>query len=1669
MKHFKWFRILVIILVAMVLAGGWSLIPRMLQPSATTVAEANLAAPVPQPDNGSGAPSESNSEDPKNSRASKPAPRRWEIPAAAAPFVEFATWANRYASAGTPEEKNSLEAEGVALAQVRRAALKDLIRNDPEQALQLAAPLATRQILPPSIVSLLEDQINGRGELAVMAALPEPGKESEVIPLFRTATVGGQEYEAYVYGWREGQPTRRNIPLHGIAVDSLFAISANPVRILEPEEAEGLKALAGEAICGISGQAATVNNEPTPVAVGEEIKFLCRPLHAETLNQQLIAAEGSGPTGGAGADEPQASAWTEGLKKLILIRVDFPDLTLSLTESGGTTLISNLHNFYSEMSYGRSGFALAGSGSEVTPVFRMANPAAYYGTNNYYNQLRSEARAAATAAGYNLANYNLDVICIGAVPGFGWSGLAYVGSAGAWLRNSFGTGVAGHELGHNFGLNHAGFWDTGGKSIIGPGSNVEYGDSFDTMGAANAGANHFNTHYKSYLNWLQPAEMQTVTSSGMYRITAHDDPNASGIRGLRIARNSQTNYLVEFRQKFTSNKWMQNGASLRWVQSGNQRSQLLDTTPGSSDGKNDAPLVIGRTFADPQAGVYITPLRKAGTSPESLDVFVSLGGVSDNVAPVVSATASSTESPVNTMVQFTAVASDANGDTLAYFWDFGDGNFGTNGPVASKSWSTAGEYVVRCTVSDLKGGQASDSVVVRIGSPTTYRISGQITDGGVPLEGVRVYVSTTRMTYTDSDGTYNLVGLPAGSYTVNASLYPYTFATANFDNPVSVGPNAMGVNFISTNLIAPNITAQPLSQAVNPGATVTFSVAATGSQPMTYQWRFNGVNITSATNSSYTRTNVQTAQAGNYSVVVANGAGSATSANAALTVNTPPSITAQPQSQTVIAGTSVTFNVTVTGSSPLSYQWRLGGSDIAGATASSFTRANVQPAQAGSYSVVIANSLGAVTSSVANLTVNFALTTTATAGGTLSRSPNQASYAPNAVVTLTASSLSVYRFTGWTGDASGTNNPLTVVMTGNKTIGAEFTSPVADVIVDNPTASFSGNWALNTSGEGIYGSNFRSTSSGGNSASATARFTPLLTASGRYDIHVWQPALSKASANVPVTVSSAEGTSTLVLDQTTGGGNWKLLASGVPFVAGNSGFVQIGNNIGQGGKTIAADAVRWAYSPVQDVLPPTLVVQPQPQTADQDATVTFSVEASGTTPLSYQWFWNESALPGATSATLICSNIQPANAGYYSVVVTNAAGSVVSSPALLTVLGAPVILSQPLSQAVGVESNTVFNVAVSGATPLTYLWRRDDAPLTDDSRITGTTTSTLTLREVLPSDAGAYTVIISNRFGIVTSELAFLGVGFEGDTYPLPNGDNLVSGGDRESIARWLTSLESLDENLVFMRADCAPRATLGDGAITLADWVQAGRYAMNLDPATQVGGPASPVSLRSRSTEPAISAAIVRLTSAPLIRGQNNNVDVELVSQGAENALAFTLVFDSTQLTYRGIALGSSAADTDTVLMVNTNSVSNGRLGVVLGRSAGTAFAVGTNQLLRLNFAVVDSATNCMVSFGDEPVARESVSIAAAQLPMETQTALLPLAAGTPLALHSSALSLDRGFGFTLTGVPGQRIAIEATTNLVDWSLLATLTNLTGTVQFNDTDAASVGRRFYRARLVSE
>ena len=176
----------------------------------------------------------------------------------------------------------------------------------------------------------------------------------------------------------------------------------------------------------------------------------------------------------------------------------------------------------------------------------------------------------------------------------------------------------------------------------------------------------------------------------------------------------------------------------------------------------------------------------------------------------------------------------------------------------------------------------------------------------------------------------------------------------------------------------PSIITQPTSQTVTAGQTATFSVVATGTGPFSYQWRKNGTAVSGATSSSYTTPAETTSDSGaQFTVVVSNSTGSATSSTAILTVNAAPagapSIITQPTSQTVTAGQTATFSVVATGTGPFSYQWRKNGTAVSGATSSSYTTPAETTLDSGAqFTVVVSNSAGSATSSTAILTVNAA-------------------------------------------------------------------------------------------------------------------------------------------------------------------------------------------------------------------------------------------------------------------------------------------------------------------------------------------------------------------------------------------------------------------------------------------------------------------------------------------------------------------------------------------------------------------------------------------------------------------------------------------------------------------------------------------------------------------------
>jgi uncharacterized protein (TIGR03437 family) len=252
------------------------------------------------------------------------------------------------------------------------------------------------------------------------------------------------------------------------------------------------------------------------------------------------------------------------------------------------------------------------------------------------------------------------------------------------------------------------------------------------------------------------------------------------------------------------------------------------------------------------------------------------------------------------------------------------------------------------------------------------------------------------------------------------------------------------------------------------------------------------------------------------------------------------------------------------------------------------------------------------------------------------------------------------------------------------------------------------------------------------------------------------------------------------------------------------------------------------------------------------------------------------------------------------------------------------------------------------------------------------------------------------------SGLAYLSTDWEADVAPRTTradgvvsiGDGVVSIIDWVRVGRFATGLDTPSPGIEFQRADCAPRDKKGDGEVTIIDWVQAGRYATGLDPVAPAGGPTIPMSTssltpstrRAQANKSANTAAmsIVRAVNANLGSGQSRLLTLELDALGTENAVGFSLSFDPTEWRFVSAMTGSDARNA--ALIVNLKQVEIGRVGFALALPARQTLSAGTRQLVVARFAPRadgrGSGSSSMIGFADQPVAREVVDANAEPVP---------------------------------------------------------------------------------------
>jgi len=576
-----------------------------------------------------------------------------------------------------------------------------------------------------------------------------------------------------------------------------------------------------------------------------------------------------------------------------------------------------------------------------------------------------------------------------------------------------------------------------------------------------------------------------------------------------------------------------------------------------------------------------------------------------------------------------------------------------------------------------QGANASFNVVATGTAPLTYQ--WQTNNVNVGNGGIVSGATTSTLTLTGV----------TPSWALN-----YRVIVSNAGGSVTSSPAAtLTVN------VPPSITTQPSSQTVNQGANASFSVVASGTGPLTYQWQTNNVNVSNggivsgATTSTLTLTGVTPSWALNYRVIVSNAGGSVTSSPAAtLTVIVPPAITTQPTSQSAYPGLNASFSVVATGTAPLMYQWQAGsgtytnlsnGGQISGATSSSLTITGVTTNLAANYRVIVSNAGGSVTSSPATLTIssvnstlvdvqfngayNFA-TSTAVAGpiqsgaavlGTAGDQWNIESFPYYSSPTTVFNAAALNTSTGTVSSLT-----LTVTQPGNPVYTGTYPGSSYGA-VDAGTSNLMSS-VLETFNYYTY-PGYINFSIGGLSGYTNYAFNLVVYAGEQIPqtetITVTGGATGGNTGNGLLTtsisrqISAGSGVAYNVYAGTLTGGNLNFQVAG----AGQNGHLGV-------------NGFQLLLAPV---LPPIITANPVAQSVYPGQNVTINATALGAT--SYQWqagpvggpytnLVNGGQISGATTSSLTIANVSSNWALAYQLVAYNSVGSVASAPATLTVL-----------------------------------------------------------------------------------------------------------------------------------------------------------------------------------------------------------------------------------------------------------------------------------------------------------------------------------------------------------------------------------------------------------------
>ena len=491
--------------------------------------------------------------------------------------------------------------------------------------------------------------------------------------------------------------------------------------------------------------------------------------------------------------------------------------------------------------------------------------------------------------------------------------------------------------------------------------------------------------------------------------------------------------------------------------------------------------------------------------------------------------------------------------------------------------------------------------------------------------------------------------------------------------------------------------------------------------------------------------------------------------------------------KTKAAGESITFAVTATGTAPLTYQWfKNSTTPIAAnvtATTAALTLSALVPTDAATYTCTVTNAAGSVvsggfvlsvTAQPATITLGaLAATFTGTAKAvTAITSPSglavTLTYAGSATAPSDAGTYPVVATVNdpaYAGTATGTlviakasqlialaALPATLVIGTPVTLNATATSGGAVTFaLLSGSATLSGS-ALTPTGPALI--TVRATQAGSvNALPATTDFSFTTTkrnqsidfpaVADQPPTVTSLPLAAIANSGLPVSFAVVSGPATF---------------TGTTLIITGTGTVSVrASQTGSDTFNSAPDVTRtFSVSvPVVVVTPPVIAQSPPSRALTLGGPLTLAVTATGTGPLSYQWFKDNVALAGSSGDVFSLARVSASDFGNYHVVVTNSVGSARSAPAAVTLVvievpAAPVIMRQPGPQAAILGGSAAFTVHASGTPAPSYQWRKNGVILP------GASTSALLILPVLPTDAAAFEVVVTNPSGSVTSSLASL-------------------------------------------------------------------------------------------------------------------------------------------------------------------------------------------------------------------------------------------------------------------------------------------------------------------------